>query len=119
MRPREIFVIILVTVGVMVHTQYSYNLAYNDQCLDGYEVRSLSMSEAVDCFLACIEDCLCLAFQIHGNICELLSTTKLMTPSALFAIPSCSNYDVVVRIGQSLLVNDNCNCMHTGLQSPA
>ena len=100
-RPREIYVLILLTVGhyVMVHTQYSYNLVLHHHCLRGHEVRSFTVSEAVECFLACLEDCLCMAFQmVEKNVCELLSSTREMTPSSLVKRPNCFYYDFVVNI---------------------
>ena len=98
--PAGIYILIILTIGhcVMVHT-YSYNLVLNGKCLRGHAIRSFVVDEVVDCFHACIEDCFCLAFQvIHETLCELLSTTRLMTSSSLEGRAGCLYFDVMVRM---------------------
>ena len=95
----QIHLIILLTVGDWVHTQYSFQLASSSGCLHGHEFQSLNVNGVGDCFLACIEDCLCLSFQIHHNtVCQLLSTSRAITPLALVEYPGCLYYDIYQEV---------------------
>ena len=99
-RPRDHYLLILLAVGhyVMVHTQFTYRVASNDRCIRGHQVQSSIVNHrASDCFLACWENCLCIAFQIIDEIyCQLLSTTRLLTP--LLESPQCLYYDVIPQV---------------------
>ncbi|CAB4033556.1 Versican core [Paramuricea clavata] len=72
------------------------NKALNNKVLSGHAFRNLTMKSIVECFFACLEDCLCMSFQMCENTeCQLLSSNQFRSPSTLLAVMGCSYYDMV------------------------
>ena len=93
---RNILVLILLVLVYfgLVRSQYGYHIAYGT-CLHGQGIRTVTRATADECFLACVEDCFCMAFQIfHYAVCQLLSTTRFLVPSSLANIPGCIYFDM-------------------------
>ena len=93
-------ILVIVVYCFMVQAQFTYKVALKEKCLHGHQVRSLMVNHrASDCFVTCWEHCLCVAFQIVDEIfCQLLSTSRFITPSSLVESPGCVYYDVVPEV---------------------
>ena len=91
-------VVVLVTVGVLVQTQYlvEKEKALKDSVLYGHAFRNETVKRVVECFFSCLEGCLCMAFQIYNTtVCQLLSSNRFQTPSALSSLPLSIYYDML------------------------
>ena len=67
--------------------------ALKDKALTGYAFRNLTMKTVVDCFFACVDECLCLSFQTCREAeCQLLSSTHFQ--SKLDVKKGCIYYDM-------------------------
>ena len=83
---------------VMVKPQYMVEMdkALSNKVLSGHAFRNLTMKSIVECFIACLEDCLCMSFQTCQNTeCQLLSSNQFQSPSALVTMMGCSYFDMV------------------------
>ena len=87
----------MITSGfeVLVNSQYmiEMNKAMEGKALTGSAFRNLTMKTVVDCFLACLKDCLCISFQMCNETeCQLLSSSQFQ--STLDNIIECTYYDM-------------------------
>ena len=80
---------------VFVNSQYLVEIgnALEGRVLTGHAFQNLTMKTVMECFLACIENCLCLSFQIfHETECQLLSSNQFL--SKLNVLIGCTYYDM-------------------------
>ena len=69
------------------------NKALKNKALTDFAFRNLTMKTVIECFLACLEDCLCLSFQMCNETeCQLLSSNQFQ--STLVTMTECTYYDM-------------------------
>ena len=69
------------------------NKALKNKALTNFAFRNLTMKTVVESFFACLEDCLCLSFQMCNETeCQLLSSTQFQSP--LDIMMECTYYDM-------------------------
>ena len=79
--------------------------ALNDKALTGYAYINLTMKTVVDCFRACVDECLCLSFQRCSEAeCQLLSSTRFQ--STLDVKIGCIYYDMFPAPSQKVRSSD-------------
>jgi hypothetical protein len=80
------------------------NKAIHDKALHGHAFRNVTVGHLAECLLECHKDCFCVAFQIcHETECQLLSSTRFLTPSSLMPLLGCSYYDMIPFRAQVIL----------------
>ena len=55
---------------------YINNMFTENVAIEKHTIHSVSVSEPWNCFRHCAKHCECAAFQVTGEICELLDTDK-------------------------------------------
>ena len=79
--------------------------ALKDKALTGYAIRNLTMETVVNCFFACVDECLCLSFQTCSEAeCQLLSSTRFQT--TLDIKKGCIYYDMFSTTSQKVRNSD-------------
>ena len=69
------------------------NKALKNKAITNFAFRNLSMKTIVECFFACLDDCLCLSFQMCNETeCQLLSSNQFQ--STLVTMTECTYYDM-------------------------
>ena len=69
------------------------NKALKNKAMTDFAFRNLTMKTVMECFLACLEDCLCLSFQMCNETeCKLLSSNQFQ--STLVTMTECTYYDM-------------------------
>ena len=67
-----------------------------NEVLDGFAFQNLTNSTTDKCFLSCVENCRCMAFQVCSEIeCRLLSSNKHQNPFSMVKNQDCAYYDIV------------------------
>ena len=69
------------------------NKALKNKAMTNFAFRNLTMKTVVECFLACLDDCLCRSFQMCNETeCQLLSSNQFQ--STLVIMTECTYYDM-------------------------
>ena len=69
------------------------NKALKNKAITNFNFRNFSMETVIECFNACLEDCLCLSFQTCNETeCHLLSSNQHL--STLVTKMECTYYDM-------------------------
>ena len=69
------------------------NKALKNKAMTNFTFRNFSMETVIECFFACLEDCLCLSFQMCNETeCHLLSSNQYL--STLVTKMECTYYDM-------------------------
>ena len=69
------------------------NKPLKSKALTNFAFRKFTMKTIVECFFACLEDCLCLSFQMCNKTeCHLLSSSQFQ--STLVTMTECNYYDM-------------------------
>ena len=80
-------------VSVKSHYMVEWNKALEQKAMTNFAFRKFTVKTVVECFLACVKDCLCLSFQMCNKTeCHLLSSNQLQ--SALVTKIECTYYDM-------------------------
>ena len=67
--------------------------ALKNKALTDFAFRNLTMKTVIECFFACLEDCLCLSFQMCNETeCQLSSSNQFQ--STLVTMTECTYYDM-------------------------
>ena len=77
------------------------NKALKNKAMTNFAFRNLTVKTVIECFFACLEDCLCLSFQMCNETeCQLLSSNQFQ--SALLTMTECTYYDMHLTASQQV-----------------
>ena len=85
---------ICVYQGISVNSyMVELNKALESKGMINFAYRNFTMKTVIQCFFACLEDCLCLSFQVCNETqCHLLSSNQFQ--STLVTMTECTYYDM-------------------------
>ena len=73
----------------------------NKAVTNNFAFRNLTTKTVVECFLACLDDCLCRSFQMCNDTdCQLLSSNQFQ--STLVTMTECTYYDMHPTASQQM-----------------
>jgi hypothetical protein len=117
-------VLLLFALKVLVNAQYRVEKGITNKSLTGYAFHNFTVASIVDCFIACVKDCLCRSFQLYKNTqCQLLASNQYQSPAAFVDMTGYVYYDMVpptlkqVKIGQFIIIT-HWLCQQTVYKKP-